>query len=159
MEQAQVVIALSCGGRANSAWDPTDFALAAYAREASAKYNIPVMAQWEVADQLPAQTPPCFTVRTHRGEGMRLDTREVLEQMKVECDKRGFTRIVLVAHRIHAPRAARAAEKLGFTVTTEDTPLAELDPDSMYWWVRSDCVFALYEKFISTPVYRWRGWI
>ena len=157
MENAQVVVALSCGGRANSKWDPTDFALAAYAREAAEKHGIPVMAQWEIADLLEGNSAR-LVVRTHRS-GKRLDTREVLEQVKVECDKLGYTRIVLVAHRIHAPRVKRAAEKLGFTVLVADTSLAELDPDSMYWWVRSDFVFALYEKLISTPVYRWRGWI
>lgn len=159
MENAQVVVALSCGGRKNKTWDPTDYALAAYTREAATTHRLPIMAQWEVADLLPAGESARLIVRTHRTQDQRLDTREVLEQIKVECDKLGYSRVILVAHRIHAPRAKRAAEKLGFTVVLADTSLVELDPDSMYWWVRSDCVFALYEKFVSTPVYRWRGWI
>lgn len=159
LENAQVVVALSCGGRVNSTWDPTDYALAAYASEVAIKRGIPVMAQWEVADLLPSSVLAQYIIRAHRTQDRRLDTREVLEQIRVECDKLGHTHIALVAHRIHAPRAKRVAEKLGFSVEIIDTPHCELDPDSMYWWVRSDWVFTLYEKFLSTPIYRYRGWI
>lgn len=159
MENAQVAVALSCGGRMNTTWDPTDYALAAYTREVATKLRIPIMAQWEVADLLPVGDFPRLIVRTHRTEGKRLDSREVLEQIRVECDKLGFTKILLVAHRIHAPRAKRVAEKLGFTVEVLNTPLCELNPGSTYWWVRSDWIFTHYEKLLSTPIYRLRGWI
>ncbi len=165
MHTSQAVVVLSCGGRDEyrngKQWDPTDEALARVTEKTAQERNLPIYGQWEVVDLIDQSL---VTIRqrvaAHRTNGKRLDTREGLEQIFLQCKADGISEIILVAQPIHYPRASMAAKKLGFLVGDQpDTKNVPLDPLSKYPWVCSELRFKLYERCISTPMYRLRGWI
>lgn len=171
-EGVSAVAALACGGRDAAVnrveshpdhWDPTDEALAREASKIARLLHIPIYAQMEVADLLDIESADllCVNITAHRDNRKRLDTKEVLEQIKIRADDNGHHTILLVAHPIHMPRALRAARKIFgadnvFPIDTRDVPL---DPLSKYPWVRSELRFQIYERYVATPIYRMRGWI
>lgn len=160
------VVALSCGGREPEMnrrenrpenWDPTDEAIARHAAEVAVRHFAPIFAQWEVADLLPGWARKYLRGRIgeHRkGPKRRLDTMEVLEQIKALLEKERYEMIILVAHPIHMPRVEKWAARIFGSGKVISRPAhdAPLDPRSKWPWVCSPMRFRMYERCVAGPI-------
>jgi len=124
------------------------------------KFNLPVIAQWEIADCIPElfKSGNSLIIHQHRDKGQYLDTYEVLYQAKIHCDEFGYKRSLIVAHPDHVPRCAALAKKLGFEVAVADTSEVPYDPESIQEWTRSRKAFLEREKQVIEH-YRQKGYL
>lgn len=159
-KDAQAIMALSFGQGRNGAPGLSNEALAQVVAALDGKYNLPIVAQWEIADCIPDRLndPEDLIVRKHRQEGQYLDTYEVLMQAKEHCDKYGLKKVIVVAHPDHMPRCAAVAIKLGFEVAIAATAGVPYDQESTQEWTRSAEVFIPREK-LATEYYRQKGYL
>ena len=159
-KDVQIIIALSFGQGSGGSPGLSNEALARVVSKLAKKYNVPVIAQWEIADCIPdlSESQQNLIVREHRQSGQYLDTYEVLNQAKFHCDRLGFKKALVVAHPDHAPRCAAVAKKLGFEVAVADTQSVPYDPDSTQEWTRSKKIFLEREK-LATEYYRQKGYL
>ncbi len=161
-KDTQAVVALSCGGRerepGKSPWDPINDAIARRAARYAKLMNVPILAQWEVADILPYPHKAAFRVTKHRKEGKYLDTREVMDQIHDYAKAKGITNIAIVAHPLHLSRVALVARKLGFNAYAIYSPNISLDPHSKQWWTRTPLLFRMRERLVMA-YYAWKCWI
>ena len=158
IRRSDVVIALSFGLGKNG-MGMSNLQLAFAAEDVCDRYNIPVIAQWEIADShLLTDTYKAGVVREHRVEGKYLDTREVLEQAAAICAKEGWKKAIIVAHPDHLWRCAEAAKKFGFEVAIADTSCVVYDEGSVQSWTRSRSKFVPRE-IAARLLYLCKGWI
>jgi len=147
-KDAQIIIALSFGQGRSGTPGASNEALARVVASLDEKYNLPIVAQWEIADCIPERmaSPLDLVVRNHRQAGEYLDTVEVLVQAKEHCQNSGFTKVVIVAHPDHLPRAMAMAQKLGLETVAADTKKVPYDPDSVQEWTRSRQSFLAWNE-------------
>jgi hypothetical protein len=160
-KDAQVIIALSFGQGRNKTPGKSNEALARVIANLDDKYNLPIVAQWEIADCISGRLsePGDLVVREHREKGNYLDTYEVLVQAKIHCDKFGFAKAAIVAHPDHAPRCAAVAAKIGFDVLIADTTDIPYDPESIQDWTRSKQIFTEQYEPKAMEYYRQKGYL
>ena len=144
---AQVIIACSMGDAANRE-------LARITTRLHERFSLPLILQWEIADNMP-HTPKAGVVRTHhRGSSIYLDTYEVLAQAAQLARVKSWQRAILLAHPDHIWRVIRVAEKLGFRVVgVPDTSTVPYDPPWNHW------KFMSREIFYARPGYLFKGYI
>jgi uncharacterized SAM-binding protein YcdF (DUF218 family) len=134
-----VVVALAFGTGVSNV------VLARIAMAYSALLGSPIICQKEVRDHLDADGRG-VDVEVIRGrEGMYLDTYRALVETKAICEKRGWTKVLLVAHPDHISRAALEAQRLGLDVDTADVAGVPYDSSSAQWWTRNRLLFKVWD--------------
>lgn len=152
----QAIIAQSFGFR-KSGPGLSNRALAKIIDDLYQSYRLPLVLQWEIADYLP-NLPKAGVIYKHRIEGKYLDTYEVLSQSMEICNRKGWRRVIIVAHPDHYWRVVSVAKKLGFEVVSIDTSSVPYDMESMQFSTKNRC-FWWPREIVARLVYFIRGWI
>jgi len=150
-KEGEVIISLSFGQGRQGAPGLSNEALARVVAELDEKYDLPIVAQWEIANCVSGRMkdPWDLAIGQHRREGQYLDTFEVLAQAKIHCDKFGFNKAIIVAHPDHASRVLLMAEKIGFAALAADAKDVPYDPDSIQEWTKSRNNFLGWNDFAA----------
>jgi len=138
----------------------SNIAMARLVERLSEKYNLPVISQWEVADGITRKRNLIEKIiREHRIKGEYLDTREVAIQMVAEMKKKGWKKIIIIAHSLHAWRCVKALEKLGIeTIIPDELRMIPFDSKSKQRRTRNLFLWIIRE--IPTRLYfLLKGWI
>lgn len=157
LKEADVIIVLSFGGRPAGP-GKINVSLAKIAGDLSKRYNLPMIAQWEVADsslelqdrllhvvrEAKGPKPGVFikliekltTKKTNNKASRYLDSYEVLTQAAEASRMRGLKKAIIVAHSDHAWRAGKVAEKLGFQVLFPYSKVTDFDKKSIQKYTR-----------------------
>lgn len=103
--------------------------------------NLPLLLQGEIADAFNNMTgrTPELTIKGDPSTalGSKLDSWEVLRQIKDFMDEHDLSNPLIVAQAFHVGRVAMQAVKLGMDpITPKDLP-REFDPNSTQIWTRS----------------------
>ncbi|MDD5431052.1 MAG: hypothetical protein PHP03_02395 [Candidatus Pacebacteria bacterium] len=123
--------------------------------------------QFEIADafseesKIPPENFPdenIYVIREHSTSDKYLDTYEVLRQAKEICDKRGWKKIVILAHPLHQWRVLMTAKKIFDEILVAEAESVAYDKDSVQWWTRSDIAFIAREISVRL-LYLYKGWI
>ncbi|OGE84836.1 MAG: hypothetical protein A3J48_03425 [Candidatus Doudnabacteria bacterium RIFCSPHIGHO2_02_FULL_46_11] len=167
LAQADVIVALSFGGRVNGP-GKSNVALARLTEDLSRRYNLPVIAQWEIAHssldlqdkllhivrkarnkQLGRLTKIIHTLTTKRVDekdlGNYLDSYEVLMQAAEICLKQGLKKAIIVAHHDHLWRTSKIAEAVGFEPLHPFAQVTIYDEESVQKYTRSRWRFMMRE--------------
>ena len=150
-KEAQVIIALSFGQGRNGTPGLSNEALARAVAVLDDKYNLPIVAQWEIADCIPERMKEekDLIVDERRQDKQYFDTLEVLGQAKDHCARFGLVRAIIVAHPDHLPQAMPAALRKGLKSVAADTKNVPYDPDSVQEWTRSHAGFLIRNYFVE----------
>lgn len=158
LTDADSVIAQSFGYRTNdgrSLPGPVNEALAEAASTYASELGIPVIAQHEIAENIPDRLLE-RVIEHHRTEGKYLDTYEVLEQQLKILGELALRKSIVIAQAHHVTRVNRQANKLGMdTVVPEGLPRI-WDPDSEQWWTRNPRLWTIHES-VGYPILKKRG--
>lgn len=129
-KEAQVIIALAFGQGRNKTPGKSNEALARVVADLDKKYDLPIVAQWEIADCIPESVKgeKDLIVGGRRQDKRYFDTLEVMGQAKDHCAKFGLSRAIIVAHPDHLAQVVPVAEKSGFEVVVADTKKVPYDP-------------------------------
>ncbi|MFH0952463.1 MAG: hypothetical protein V1838_04780 [Patescibacteria group bacterium] len=135
---AEVVMALSFGRRRQ---EPgiVNVMMTETISHLSTKYQLPVIAQAEIADCL-SNLEVAGVVRRCL-DGRYLDTHEVVRQMAAICRRYGWKRAVIVAHPHHLWRVVKVAEKFGLKLIIPNIGKIRYDSHSVQLWTRSAWLF------------------
>ena len=172
LADCDVVLAQDFGLRKN---DPgkSNRILAEVIRHLQYQYPLPPpLVQQATRDALPPDYLLSGVAEQHGVAGKYLDTREVFRQHAKVCHRKGWRRVIVVAHPDHLWRVMEvvrafdlepvAMELSGFEHAFEpiaaDTDNVPYDPLSLQWWTRGRKRFLVRE--IPTRIYYLlRGWI
>ena len=155
--EAQVIIALSFGQGKNGTPGLSNEALARVVAELDDKYNLPIVAQWEIADCIPEHMKGerDLIVDERRQDKQYFDTIEVLRQSKDHCAKFGFDRAIIVAHPDHLPQVMPVVLQRGLKAVAADTKNVPYDPNSVQEWTRSREGFLIRNYFVAHIFPKW----
>ena len=160
MNKKVCIIALSWGDSYKWYHGDSNLALAQRSKILATKYQVHVIAQWEIADHLKG----FYWEQRCRGIGIpewksRIDTYFVLEQAKEMMSIHGCTHAILVAHEVHMPRVKLVAQKLNIAIEEHDTVFEKeipYDKNSTQWHTVNERVARPYE-YLATRWYRFIG--
>lgn len=158
LEDSNVILAQSFGMRADSPGKSNE-ALAKIVRDLYERFQLPVIAQKEIASANCLSSIPKMVIYKHRQPRKYLDTLEVLHQSKSLCELYRYGRkVILVAHPKHLWRVSKKAEKMGSVTRVANTKSVPYDPLSKQWFTRNFFFFLIRE--IPVRIFSLiRGWI
>jgi hypothetical protein len=164
---ANCIVALSFGGRQEADGKitpgPINEALGRQALDLANKYDLPILAQKEVADVIQeiagdddSKSRVCLCVSKHRNEGEYLDSYEVLQQMARYALFKGMQSPIVIAQAYHAPRVARQAKYVCFkNVIVPEGLTRDWDKQSCQPWTRGP-LFWVPREILGTLVLKWQ---
>ena len=159
LEKADAIVALSFGVRNNDAGE-ANRALALVAQELHTKLQLPVIAQWEIGDNISIDARQLVHIvrKPRLEENGYLDTYEVLTQAAEVAHSRGWRKIIIIAHSDHAWRAIKVAQRLGFEPMFSHLSTDVYDKNSSQKHTRSRWRFILRE-IPARIYYIFKGWM
>ena len=153
LRRADVIVAQSFGLPANGL---SNVSLAQVCDDLQSRHYIPVVSQWEIADQMKTQV--VHRIEKHRVPGKYLDTYEVISQAWEFCKSQDRTNAVIVAHPDHMWRCVMVAKTLGFYTFVPEVNHIPYDPKSEQPWTRSAARF-IPREIMARLLYLKKGWI
>lgn len=153
LARAEVILGQSFGHRGMNGPGTSNEVLADCIKAYQARYNLPIVLQWELAYFFGNQIDPDQVIWKHRIPGKYLDTYEVLYQSREICNSKlkGARKAIIVAHPDHMYRVVMVSRKLGFEPLLPLIVDVPYDPHSVQWWTRYRSLFLFYEMFIARP--------
>ncbi len=111
--------------------------------------NIPIIAQWEIANLLKQLGNKSIVVSVGQNEGEYLDTYAVLKKAKKVMDGLGYLEAILVGHQDHLPRIKMMAKKIGIKISNREIKAnIPYDTKSTQWWTRNRHIFLSREILV-----------
>ncbi|MBU3942369.1 hypothetical protein KKA24_00115 [Patescibacteria group bacterium] len=165
IKDGQVIVAPSFGARKDSQHDLSNLGIAKHIMGIYRIIGLPMIFQKEVASAFRSlaggkDAEIVKVIEEDRVKGKRLDTYEVLAQAFEVIKKRGWNKVILVAHPDHIWRAKKVLEKMRLKVLIpsglEDIPF---DPHSSQWWTRGPLVWWLLWEIRARIFYKLKGYI
>lgn len=127
---------------------PTNNRLAEIAIKIGQEFNVPIFAQWEIADAIEATRRKVDLIRIdkQRSDGKYLETGEVLHHIKAYVKKQpNLTQGLVVAHANHVDRVIAQADKIKLNLMPYTNLPRSFDRKDAQWWVRNRLLWALRE--------------
>lgn len=118
-----------------------------------------LIAQHEIADELPKDIQNLWVINESREKGKYLDTFEVLLQAGKIMHDHGWKTALIICHPWHAWRIKKVLEKMGIeAIFPYGIMYVTFDHQSTQWWTRNKFLWILRE-IPARLIYLARRWI
>jgi uncharacterized SAM-binding protein YcdF (DUF218 family) len=154
LQNADAIIAFSFGQTIFGP-DSSDWFLIRKAEKIFSRYEIPIIAQWEIGEHI--TNGVIHVIKKSRFPEKWFDTHEVAYQANEMCKQKNLTNVLVLAHPDHAWRCKKVLQKMGLNVVgVINTDGCPYDPLSRLKWTISWSDF-IFREFLVRLMYLAQG--